>query len=204
MDRLQKKCFIASAGFHLLLALILLIGPAFLTSKSNSEDVPLLDFVPVRTVDSLLSGGGDPKANPPPAQPDAPPVPPVPGPVAPTPQPQPEKIEKPEPIKEPAKEAVKVKEAVKEDPAPDTDPDSIVPTTKPKSRRPEISTTAVLRKPDSKADAKARAAAEEREAAREAAATSARRVACAWLSRRRLTLPPFFCILSVSCILLVS
>ena len=69
MDRLQKKCFIASAGFHLLLALILLIGPAFLTSKSTPENVPLLDFVPVRTVDSLLSGGGDPKATPPLAQP---------------------------------------------------------------------------------------------------------------------------------------
>jgi TonB family protein len=74
MNRFQKKCFIVSAGFHLLLAFILLIGPAFLTSKSKSENLPTLDFVPTRLVDSLLSGGGNPKANPPPPTPPAPKV----------------------------------------------------------------------------------------------------------------------------------
>ena len=39
MNRLQKKCFIASAGMHLLLVLILIIGPAFLSSKSKIEDI---------------------------------------------------------------------------------------------------------------------------------------------------------------------
>jgi len=56
MNRLHKKCFIASAGTHLLLALILFIGPAFLSAKNTkSEDMQLLDFISPRTVDALVS-----------------------------------------------------------------------------------------------------------------------------------------------------
>ena len=33
MNRLAKKCLIASAGLHLLLFVILLVGPAFLSKK---------------------------------------------------------------------------------------------------------------------------------------------------------------------------
>jgi len=56
MNRLHKKCFIASAGTHLLLALILFIGPAFLSAKNTkSEDMQLLDFIPPRTVDALVA-----------------------------------------------------------------------------------------------------------------------------------------------------
>src|SRR5258707_394068 len=58
MDRVQKKCFIASAGIHTLLVVILFVGPAFLSSKSKIEDMAILDFVPVRNVDALVSGGG--------------------------------------------------------------------------------------------------------------------------------------------------
>ena len=43
MNRLQKKCFIASAGIHLLLALVLFIGPAFVPSKSKTDDLPILN-----------------------------------------------------------------------------------------------------------------------------------------------------------------
>jgi hypothetical protein len=63
MNRLQKKCFIASAGTHLLLVLILFIGPAFLSAKNTkSEDFQLLDFVTPRTVDALVAAnpGGAP------------------------------------------------------------------------------------------------------------------------------------------------
>jgi TonB family protein len=63
MNRLHKKCFIASAGTHLLLMLILFIGPAFLSAKNpKSEDFQLLDFVPPRTVDALVAAnpGGAP------------------------------------------------------------------------------------------------------------------------------------------------
>ena len=62
MNRLQKKCFVASAGLHLLLGLILVIGPAFLVSQSKPDNMPVLDFVPLKTVDALMSGGGDPTA----------------------------------------------------------------------------------------------------------------------------------------------
>jgi len=85
MNRLQKKCFIASAGTHLLLMLILFIGPAFMSAKNpKSEDFQLLDFVPPRTVDALVaanSGGApmqrqqqqQPPAAPPPVQESKPP-----------------------------------------------------------------------------------------------------------------------------------
>jgi hypothetical protein len=67
MNRLQKKCFIASAGTHLLLMLILFVGPAFLSAKNTkSEDVQLLDFIPQRTVDALVAPnpGGAPMQRP--------------------------------------------------------------------------------------------------------------------------------------------
>ena len=81
MNRLQKKCFIASAGTHLLLMLILFVGPAFLSAKnSKSEDVQLLDFIPPRTVDALVAPnpGGAPIQRQPQQQPAAAPPPSVP------------------------------------------------------------------------------------------------------------------------------
>jgi TonB family protein len=63
MNRLHKKCFIASAGTHLLLVVILFVGPAFLSAKNpKSEDLQILDFVPPRTVDALVAAnsGGAP------------------------------------------------------------------------------------------------------------------------------------------------
>jgi len=59
MSRLQKKCFIASAGTHLVLVLILFIGPGFISSKSKPDDLPILDFIPLKTTDALVSGGGN-------------------------------------------------------------------------------------------------------------------------------------------------
>jgi protein TonB len=147
MNRLQKKCVIASAGFHLSLVVILFIGPGFLSSKSATPDLPILDFVPIKTVDELVSGGGERTAKPPPAPVETKPEPPQPPqPKPPTPEPKPD----PEPQKEIAKDPTPVK--------PDTD--SLVPTDKPKPRRPEISTTLVTRKPDADADKKAKAAAQ--------------------------------------------
>ena len=93
MNRLQKKCILASAGLHLVLMIVLLIGPAFLMSNPPSQDVPLIDFVPVKTVDALMSGGGNPKAQPPPAP--APPAPPAP--ALPAPKLEPAKAIEPEP-----------------------------------------------------------------------------------------------------------
>ena len=39
MSRLYKKCFIASGGLHVLLALILMACPAFLASEPKQSDV---------------------------------------------------------------------------------------------------------------------------------------------------------------------
>jgi TonB family protein len=152
MDRLQKKCFIASAGVHLLLALILLVGPAFLVSKSKPDDLPILDFVPLKTVDALVSGGGNPHAKPPPPAPATKPEPPAP------PPPQPEKVQ-PDPPKELAREN-------KPEPKPPVE-ESFIPSPDPKPKKVEISTKLVTRTRDTKSDTKAREEAKAREAAKE-------------------------------------
>jgi len=77
MNRLQKKCLIASLALHALLCLILLVGPAFLSSNHKGVDRPTLEVIPAKIVDSLFSGGGNPKANPPAAQRLVEPPPPV-------------------------------------------------------------------------------------------------------------------------------
>ena len=133
MNRLQKKCFIASAGLHLLLVLILVVGPAFLSSKNKTDEMPTIDFVPSKLIDAAFSGGGNPNTRPPPPAPPAPVVP-QPREVAP-PEQKPEP--KPEPVK-PVKPAVESLEARKE----------------PARPKPEITTTAVSRNADSQKKAK--------------------------------------------------
>jgi TonB family protein len=131
MNRLHKKCFIASAGVHLLLALILLVGPAFLSSKTKVEDVPLIDVIPDKLIDAAAMGGGSPSAKPPPPAPPTPPAP----------QPDP-----------PVRTAQRLPDPPKDPPAPKPEADSLEPSTK--SRKPVISTRQVVRKSDSKFAAK--------------------------------------------------
>lgn len=90
-NRLQKKCFIAAIGFHLLMLVILLIGPAFLSSSKPPDERPPIKFFPLKTIDEAISGGGNPNARPPT---------PVPQPPAPQPQPQP-RVEPPAPRPQP-------------------------------------------------------------------------------------------------------
>ena len=104
MNRLQKKCLIATAGFHLLLVLILVFGSAFFTSHPKPDNTQLLDVIPANLIDAALSSGV--KAAQPPApmpvvqrQPPAPqptPTPPQPKAVVtpPAPQPTPTLVEK--------------------------------------------------------------------------------------------------------------
>ena len=99
MNRLQKKCVFVSTGFHLLLLVILFVGPAFLSSRDKSDNLPVLDFVPMKTIDATLSGGGNPNARPPPPPPAPPPQPPASQPQASPPPPQP--IRSSEPSLEP-------------------------------------------------------------------------------------------------------
>src|SRR5215467_11919361 len=145
MDRTQKKCVVASTGVHLLLALILFIGPAFGSSKSKVDDLLLLDFVPVKTVDALISGGGYRDGSPPAAAPVVQQPPPKPE----TPPAPPEKKKEPDPPKD----------VPKETPQPKEDPASLIPSKQAK-RKPDVSTDLITRKKDTseakaKADAKA-------------------------------------------------
>ncbi len=107
MNRLQKKCLIATAGLHLSLVLILVFGSAFFTEKSKPDDTQLLTVIPATTIDEALNSGVKGAQPPPPApatkppepQPQAKPTPepPQPQPVAkpPTPAPEPAPVPKP-------------------------------------------------------------------------------------------------------------
>jgi TonB family protein len=65
MSRLEKKCLIASAGTHLLLLLLLVLGSAFFVPRQQPRELPRINVVPGRLVDDLLAGGGgNPKAKP--------------------------------------------------------------------------------------------------------------------------------------------
>ena len=135
MNRLQKKCAIVSAGLHLLLLLVLFVGPGFLPSSDAPALTPI-DWVPVKIVEGKLAGGGNPNANPPPP---APPAPTPPAPVAP-PTP-PVKIEQPkQDLPKPA--VVKL-----EKPIPTLTP-------KPVKQTPQVSTVLVTGKPTDKTAAK--------------------------------------------------
>jgi outer membrane biosynthesis protein TonB len=102
MNRLQKKCFIVSAAIHGLLAVIIVVGPGFMSSTKPVEDLPPLDVVPDILVDRALVGGGNPNAKPPPPAPLVQPVQQTAAPVTPPePKPQPKQRD-PDPV-EPAK-----------------------------------------------------------------------------------------------------
>jgi len=124
MNRLQKKCIIISAGFHLLLALIVVIGPAFASSKSETIDLPVIDFIPIVTTDDKVSGGGNPNGRLPEPPPQAAP-------------PEPKQAAPPEPVKPPEPRATR-------------EPDSLEPA-KNNKREIKVSKTLVDRDPAQKA-----------------------------------------------------
>jgi TonB family protein len=96
MNRLQKKCAIMTAGFHLLLLVILIVGPGFFAPKPKA-DLQILDVIPANLVEAELNSGvRDAQPPPPVAQPV--PQPPAPQPVV--TQPAPPKVETPDLIKE--------------------------------------------------------------------------------------------------------
>src|SRR5512139_2665982 len=107
MNRLQKKCFLGSAGIHGLLLVLLFVGPGFLSSDRKA-DATVIEFIPDILIPGDRVGGGDPAAPPAPQVVQAPP-PPAPEPqppepeVKPEPRPEPVKTKAPEP--EPAPEA---------------------------------------------------------------------------------------------------
>ena len=131
MNRLQKKCVIGTAGVHLLLAVILVVGPAFFYSKPKADDLQVLDVIPANLIDAAFNSGVA-NATPPPPAPVTPPQPPPPAPVVTPPAPAPQKVEKTEPVKPPDK----------------LSPDNLKPvekTAKTESRKIQISTQLVAR-----------------------------------------------------------
>jgi TonB family protein len=131
MNRLQKKCVMATAGVHLLLLVILFVGPAFFYSRPKADDLQVLDVIPAHLIDAAFNSGVA-NAQPPPPAPVAPPQPPPPKPVVTPPAPAPEKIVKAEPVKPPDK----------------LSPDNLTPVEKPAKTEPrkiQISTQLVTR-----------------------------------------------------------
>jgi TonB family protein len=114
MNRLQKKCAIVTAGLHLLLLVILFVGPAFFNPSPKVDNSQVLDVIPANLIDAALSSGVKGAQPPPPTpivtppQPQPTPIPPAPKQIVqPAPAPQRtfvQKIEKiftPEPKPEP-------------------------------------------------------------------------------------------------------
>jgi periplasmic protein TonB len=66
MDRLQKRCLLASISTHALLLLLLVTGAAFFvpSSKHALETIPHLRAIPTRLIDGIGGGGGNPKLKP--------------------------------------------------------------------------------------------------------------------------------------------
>jgi len=61
MNRLQKKCFIASVTLHLFLLTILVVGPGFLKRKTlPGDNLPVLEVIPSYLIDRAFMGGGSP------------------------------------------------------------------------------------------------------------------------------------------------
>src|SRR5471032_2437372 len=85
MNRLQKKCVIATAGLHLLLLVILFVGPAFFNSKPKVDDSQVLDMIPANLIDAAFNSGVK-GAQPPPPTPIVTPPQPQPAPTPPAPR----------------------------------------------------------------------------------------------------------------------
>ena len=94
MERLQKKCMVVSAGFHLALLLVLLFGPAFRTAPEKPKRASQISLVSALAIEAALSAkkSSETVAQ---ATPPAPPVEPPP-----EAKPEPKKIipEKPKPV----------------------------------------------------------------------------------------------------------
>ncbi len=83
MNRLQKKCFIAVAGTHLL-AVVVLLCSGFISSTPKPDNTPVLDMIPANLIDAAFNSGVR-GAKPPPPMPVAQPQPEQPTPTPPQP-----------------------------------------------------------------------------------------------------------------------
>lgn len=130
LDRTQKRCLIGSMLAHLLLIGILVLGPAFIPAKQRiPETFELIEFIPLRTTDRMVTGGGEPNAAP--VQPVVP-APPAPPPQQVWPQPPQQTATRPTPQQQQPPRAV-------------TSPEPVTAPAQPKKRIPQISTNLVTR-----------------------------------------------------------
>lgn len=150
MNRLQKKCVIGTAGIHLLLLLILVVGPAFF-NREPKADSTILTVIPDITADDVPNMGVQ-NAQPPPPTPRTPPTPqelapppPIPQPQVQTPPPQPA----PRIVQPDASFLDQVKKYFQSKPTPTVTPD-LTPANKPQKSHPDnniqVNTTMVKRK----------------------------------------------------------
>jgi TonB family protein len=138
MNHLHQKCILASTGVHALLALILLFCPAFLSPKSKLSEVTPITFYPDLLIDQPFANpGGSPGSRPPAPTPTPTPAPPAPV-VKPAPAPPPQPV----------------RETVREVTPPKTSAESLEVTKEPAKKKPEISLTPVVRKPNAKPNTK--------------------------------------------------
>lgn len=138
MNHLHQKCILASTGVHALLALILLFCPAFLSPKPKLSEVTPIIFYPDLLIDQPFANpGGSPGSRPPAPTPTPTPAPPAPV-VKPAPAPQPQPV----------------REKVREVAPPKTSTESVEVTKEPTKKKPEISLTPVVRKPNTKPSTK--------------------------------------------------
>jgi outer membrane biosynthesis protein TonB len=61
MSRLQKKCFIGAASMHVLLFVVLIVGPGFFSKDDTMDESEVLTFVTLMATDSARAGGGTPQ-----------------------------------------------------------------------------------------------------------------------------------------------
>ncbi|HYG24183.1 MAG TPA: TonB family protein [Verrucomicrobiae bacterium] len=154
MNRTQKKCMVASTGIHLLLLVILLVGPAFFAGKPPIDHSQIIEFIPLVTTDLKASGGGDPTVTKLPAAakvetPQADPEPPKPA------QKEPEIVAPPVSKPRPQPKAAE----------PEKKEDSESLEVSSKRPKPKVNLNLVKRNTDAKEAAKVRAAQQAREAA---------------------------------------
>jgi periplasmic protein TonB len=185
MNRLQKKCLIATVAMHLFLVLVVLFGAAFFVSHPKPDETQVLNVIPANLIDAAFNSGvknAQPPAPTPPTPPQPVQQPPTP-PQPPQPKPVPVKQPDPEPVK-PTPTLVEKMEKIFEPKPKELTPDDLTPketTAKPKEHKiqvdlkqvtrktPKVNTTDTSAEDDAKA---AKLAAKKRAAAFAAAARS--------------------------------
>ena len=125
MNRLQKKCLIATAGCHLLLVLVIVFGAAFFSHRDEPDDATLLTVIPSNLIDAAFNSGvkaAQPPAPQPMVQPQPTPTPPTPAVVTPPTPPAPTFVQRVEKLFTPE--------------TPKLPPDDVTPVEKPTEPKP--------------------------------------------------------------------